>query len=79
MLRLKCLLWKGERAILIQVFGKKKKKKAVKQLLIVVETSASVERLFSTYGLVHSKLRKQLDIEKAATLVFLYKALNSVS
>ncbi len=52
--------------------------KAVTQLLTVVATSASVERLFSTYGLVQTKLRNKLGNEKAGKLVFLYKALNSV-
>lgn len=50
--------------------------KAIKQLLIATASSASVERLFSTYGLVHSKLRNKLGNEKAAKLVFLYKAFN---
>ena len=54
----------------IQVFVKKKRKITAKQLLTAVATSASVKRLFSTYGLVHSKLRNQLGIEKTAKLVF---------
>lgn len=49
---------------------------AIKQLLSAVATSASVERIFSTYGLVHSTLRNKLGNEKAGKLVFLYKALN---
>ncbi len=47
-------------------------------MLTPVVTSASIERLFSTYGLVHTKLRNKLGNEKAGKLVFLYKALNSV-
>ncbi len=53
-------------------------KKTVMQMFTAVVTSASVEWLFSTYGLVHTKLRNKLGNEKAGKLVFLYKALNSV-
>jgi len=35
-----------------------------------------VERVFSSFGLVHSKLRNRLGIEKAGILVFLIKFLN---
>ena len=45
-------------------------------LLNGVASSASVERIFSTFGLVHSKLRNRLGIEKAGKLVFLHKVLN---
>lgn len=45
-------------------------------LLNGVASSASVERIFSTFGLVHSKLRNRLGVEKAGKLVFLNKALN---
>ena len=37
---------------------------------------SGIETIFSTFGLVHSKLRNRLHIEKAAKLVFLYKLLN---
>jgi hypothetical protein len=47
------------------------------QLLTAVASSAGVERVFSSYGLVHSKLRNRLGTEKAAMLVFLFKALNA--
>ena len=36
-------------------------------------SSASIERVFSTFGLVHSKLRNRLGIEKAAKLVFCFR------
>lgn len=49
---------------------------AVRQLLTATATSASVERVFSAHGLVHSTVRNRLGAEKAAKLVFLYKALN---
>lgn len=48
----------------------------IKQLLSATASSASVERVFSTFGLVHSKLRNRLGTEKAAKLVFLYKYYN---
>ena len=35
-----------------------------------------LERIFSRFGLVHSKIRNKLGVEKAAKLVFLYKVLN---
>ena len=50
---------------------------AIKQFTFCSSYSASVERIFSTYGLVHSTLRNKLGNEKAGKLVFLYKALNS--
>ena len=46
------------------------------QFLTAVASSAGVERVFSSYGLVHSKLRNRLGTEKAAKLVFLFKAIN---
>ena len=48
----------------------------VKQLFTAVASSAGAERIFSSFGLVHSKLRNRLGTEKAAKLVFLYKAMN---
>lgn len=48
----------------------------ITQLLCAAASSASVERIFSTFGLVHSKLRNRLGTEKAAKLVFLYKYYN---
>ena len=48
----------------------------VLQLFSAFASSAGVERVFSSYGLVHSKLRNRLGKEKAAKLVFLFKAMN---
>jgi transcription termination factor NusB len=48
----------------------------VQQLLGSVASSASVERVFSSFGLVHSNLRNRLGIEKAGKLVFLFKYYN---
>ena len=39
-------------------------------------SNASIERVFSSFGLVHSKLRNRLGVEKAGKLVFLHKILN---
>ena len=41
-----------------------------------VAFTASVERIFSIFGLVHSKLRTRLGIEKAGKLVFFYRMFN---
>lgn len=48
----------------------------VKQFLCAIASSASVERTFSSFGLVHSKLRNKLGVEKASKLVFLFKYYN---
>ena len=50
--------------------------KGIKGFLTANASSASVERIFSRFGLIHSKLRNRLGVEKAAKLVFLYKVLN---
>src|SRR5271155_1305598 len=46
-----------------------KTNEAVIQLLTATASSAGVERVFSTFGLVHSNLRNRLGIEKAGKLV----------
>ena len=38
-------------------------------------SSASIERVFSSFGIIHSKLRNHLGVEKAAKLVFCYRML----
>ena len=38
--------------------------------------TASVERIFSRFGLVHSKIRNRLGVEKSAKLDFLYNVSN---
>lgn len=48
----------------------------VHQLLTATASSAGVERVFSSFGLVHSNLRNRLGIEKAGKLVFLFKLMN---
>jgi hypothetical protein len=44
-------------------------------LLSCPASSASVERVFSSFGLVHTKLRNRLGVERAAKLVFCYRML----
>ena len=55
-------------------------KKALKslsdQLLSATASTAGLERIFSSFGLVQSKLRNKLGNEKAAKLTFLFKAMN---
>ena len=38
-------------------------------------SSASVERIFSNFSFVHSKLRNKLGVEKTAKLVMCYRML----
>ena len=40
-----------------------------------VASSSSLERVFSTFGLVMTKLRNKLGLEKAQKLVFVYRIL----
>lgn len=46
------------------------------KLLTAVASTASLERYFSTFGFVQSKLRNRLERDKTAKLVFLFKYLN---
>ncbi|XP_073422200.1 uncharacterized protein [Dendrobates tinctorius] len=45
-------------------------------LLTAVASSAGVERIFSSFGLIHSKLRNRLGPNKAGKLVFLFRIMN---
>lgn len=47
------------------------------QLYTAVASFAGIERLFSTFVLIHNKLRNRLGTEKAAKLVTIIKAYNS--
>lgn len=49
------------------------------QLHTAVASSAGIERLFSTFGLVHNKIRNRLGTEKASKLVSIMRILNSNS
>lgn len=46
-----------------------------KTLLSSACSSASIERVFSNFGAIHSKLRNRLGNEKAAKIVFCYRML----
>jgi len=48
----------------------------VKQSLTATGSSAAVERFFSSFGIIHSKLRNRLGIEEAGNLMFLLKLRN---
>ena len=48
----------------------------VEQLHTARASSAGIERIFSTFGFVHSKIRNRLGTNKAGKLVLLYKLLN---
>lgn len=50
--------------------------KEVETILTAKATTANVERIFSSFGVVQSKLRNRLGLQKAAKLVFLFKTLN---
>ena len=45
----------------------------INTLMNAIASSASIERVFSTFGLVHSKIRNRLGVEKASKLVFLHR------
>ena len=45
--------------------------KFINMLITAKSSTASVERLFSTFGTVHSKLWNRLGVEKALKLVFI--------
>ena len=45
------------------------------QLHSTCVSSASIERIFSSFGLIHNKIRNRLGVEKAAKLVFCYRML----
>lgn len=51
----------------------------VVHLLSCPASSASVERVFSNFGIIHTKLRNRLGVERAAKLVFCYRMLRGKS
>lgn len=52
-------------------------KNVITQFMTAVASSAGIEIIFSTFGLVHSDIRNRLGVDKAAKLTFLMKTLNS--
>ena len=51
--------------------------KLCRQILGAITSTAGIERIFSTFGFVHSKVRNRLGTGKAGKLVFIYKLLNT--
>jgi len=47
------------------------------QVHAAVASFADIERLFSTFGFVHSKVRNRLAIKKTSKLVSIMRSLNS--
>ena len=46
------------------------------KLLSALCSSASIERVFSNFSYIYSKLRNRLGVSKASKLVFCYKMLH---
>lgn len=53
--------------------------KNIEMLTTAVASSAGIERTFSKYGMIQSKLRNKLGSEKAAKLVFINQKLNCIN
>ncbi|CAI6351030.1 unnamed protein product [Macrosiphum euphorbiae] len=49
----------------------------VEQLFTAICSSAGIERVFSTFGYIHSKTRNRLGVAKASKLVTIFKHLNT--
>jgi len=47
-----------------------------KRLHSTVASSAGIERIFSSFGIVHTTLRNRLGVEKSSKLVSVFKSLN---
>ena len=50
----------------------------INTLMNAIASSAGIERVFSPFGLVRSKIRNRLGVEKASKLVFLDRVLTMV-
>ena len=46
-----------------------------RKLLVMTASSAAIERIFSNFGLIQTKLRNKLGIQKCGKLVFCYQML----
>jgi hypothetical protein len=44
-------------------------------LLSIPASSASIERIFSNFSFIHTKLRNRLGVQRATKLVFCYRML----
>ena len=51
-------------------------KEDIRKILSCMTTTAELERLFSTFGFVHSSSRNRLGVEKCGKLVFCFRVLN---
>lgn len=67
--------WQSFFATNSSYFGKEENWKIL-QLMTAMCSSADIERVFSSFGQVHTKLRNRLGVVKASKLCFLYKNLN---
>lgn len=68
--------WKTIRNFDIEKILTEKDCNTIEQLMTAVASSSGVERTFSKFGLIHTKLRNSLGVEKAAKLVFVSQQLN---
>ena len=67
-----CVWWKG----ISRLCGLSEEfQDVVVRIHSVAASSASIERLFSSFGYVHSKIRNRLGVEKASKLVSCYTTL----
>ena len=46
-----------------------------RRLMSSPASSVSIERVFSTFSLIHNKIRNRLGVQKASKLVFCYRML----
>lgn len=68
--------WRTQAALFPEIISNATLKN-IEMMTTAVASSAGVERTFSIFGLVHSKLRNQLGVEKSSKLVFISQMLNS--
>ena len=72
----KPMIWWKSVAIPDSEWPKKEFLELCEQLFSAVAATAGLERIFSSFGLIQSKLRNRLGNEKASKLVFIFKYLN---
>lgn len=66
--------WKTIRSFDNEDILKDKDCDIIAQLMTAVASSSGIERTFSKFGLIHTKLRNSLGVQKAAKLVFASQA-----
>ena len=72
-----CEWWNSFCKVLNKNIVSENEMKFINMLTTAKSSTASVERIFSTFGVVHSKLRNRLGVEKASKLVFVMKQMHS--